>query len=184
MSKTTTRSILACVAAVPLSIALATPAAAAPGDVTYSVTTAGATVASTFTNNSDAEIQCEFFGLDEPYDPETEYDASYPYAVAIGTLIVPAGQSASMTDPGVGAPELTVGQRVFIEWACVRLPISTEFDEVWGTPVIENIDENLGGPFQPTARAQEVVVGVGVVPEPPVDVCTGSACLPTGSFGF
>lgn len=97
MSKTTTRSILVCVAAIPLSIALATPAAAAPGDVTYSVTTAGATVTSTFNNNLVAEIQCEYFGLNEPYDPETDYAGSYPYAVATGTVVVPVGQTASMT---------------------------------------------------------------------------------------
>lgn len=184
MRKTTTM-ILAAAIAIPLCFAAAAPAAAAPGDVTYSATTSGATITNTFTNNSDQPIGCEYAGVNEPYSPGTNYDGNYPYVFA-GSIVVPAGQSVTLTadDHFVSQP-LTVGQQVFVEWGCFTQSDELGVHEVWGTPLVESIDGIDEGEYLPTAPTTVIIVGVSVVPgPPPVDTCTGSACLPTGSFGF
>lgn len=182
MHKTASRTVLGAAAAIPLCFAAAAPAAAAPGDVTYTATTSGATISNTFTNNSDQPIGCEFAGLNEPYNPGTNYDGSYPYVFA-GAIAVPIGESVTLTaDNYAVSTPTTVGQQVFVEWACVAQD-GGNIDEVWGTPIVESI---MDGPYVPTAPATVIIVGVSVVPgpPPPVDSCTGSVCLPTGSFGL
>lgn len=165
-----------------LGIAAATPAAAAPGDVTYTATTVGASVTSVFTNDTDVEIGCEFAGLNEPFDPAANYD-EYPYAF-VGGAVVLAGQSLTLGPSNfVEEPVFTVGQEIFVEWGCFTNIDDDEAEkEFWGTQLVEYIDDGI---YDRTAETTVIVVGLSVTPgPPPVDVCTGSACLPTGSFGF
>lgn len=174
MHTTMTRAILATAAAIPLCLAVAAPASAAPGDVTYSATTVGNTITSTFTNNSDQPIFCEYGGYYEPLGADTPVtEANFVFSDAIGPIL--PGQSGTET-----ANDLTAGEEIFVEWAC----IAADRGEVWGTPAVESIDVLDGGPYDPTFRATLVIVGVSVVPGAPIGICTGSACLPTGSFGF
>lgn len=174
MYTTTTRAVLAAAAAIPLCLAVAAPASAAPGDVTYSATTVGNTITSTFTNNSAQPMFCEYGGYYEPLGADTPVtEANFVFREEIGPIL--PGQSGTEV-----VVDLTVGEEIFVEWAC----IAEDRGEVWGTPAIENVDILEGGPYDPTFRATRVIVGVSVVPGAPIGVCSGSACLPTGSFGF
>ncbi|MBY4130125.1 hypothetical protein HQO83_17150 [Rhodococcus fascians] len=175
-------TLISAAAVAPLLLAVAAPASAAPGDVTYSATTAGTTITSTLTNNSDREVGCEIVGLDEPYTPGTIYEGVEDF-VFIGAAVVPAGESVTVSEYEAGSPpSLTVRQTVYIEWGCVTLIESgEESDEVWGTPIVALVEP--GGPYSPTAVTTTVVVGVSPVSPQPDPACTGSVCLPTGSFG-
>lgn len=178
MYTTTTRAVLAAAAAIPLCLAVAAPASAAPGDVTYSATTVGNTITSTFTNNSDQPIGCEYGGFYEPFNPDNPpVESDYAFADGIGPIL--PGESGSKI-----ASDLPIAEELFMEWACFTQGFDGNPDEVWGTRLTESIDEINGGPYDPTFRATRVIVGVSVVPGAPIGICSGSACLPTGSFGF
>ncbi|OZE97438.1 hypothetical protein [Rhodococcoides fascians] len=68
----TTKALLTTAAALPLSLAAATPAAAADTSVTAAFTTAGNTVTGQITNTRDQDVVCMFLGLDEPFDRNKE----------------------------------------------------------------------------------------------------------------
>ncbi|SNT40359.1 hypothetical protein [Rhodococcoides kyotonense] len=171
MRKTAT-ALLAATAAVPLSLAFATPAQAAPGDVTAvfssAVTSTGVnTVTGTFTfAGGAAPTYCGFGDVDDFVETGFEDPGLY-----VANNAVPTGASLVLTDPVVADGTYT------IEWACRQYAAGGgEQTEAWGTPAAQI-------PGGATAHAVVITVPEFVEPEPE-PVCTGSACLPTGSFGF
>lgn len=174
-------AVFALAAAIPVCLAVATPAAAADTSVTASFSTAGNTVTGSFTNTRDQDVVCQFFGLYEPFDRNKEYpDGLIEEGKAFGNspvISVPAGTAVDQT-----IENLPVGQEYFIEWACAQ-PDPRGGGNLsvmgWGTPGIQQER------FEVTAETTRIVVGEPASPEtPPAPDCTGSVCLPTGSFGF
>lgn len=181
MRKLGTRA-LSGAAVVAFCFAATSPAAAASGDVRYTATTLGATITSVFTNDTEEQVFCEFAALNEPYNPAVTYGSEYPF-VFVGGAVVPGGQSVTLgIENYLQEPVLTIGQEVFVEWGCFTGENEAGAREAWGTQILEDVDD---AEYVRTAETTVIVVGVSVVPgPPPVEVCTGSACLPTGSFGF
>ncbi|AYJ48077.1 hypothetical protein [Rhodococcus sp. P1Y] len=170
MRKTTTAALGAC-AAIPLFFAVAAPAAAAPEDVTVvfsqAVTSAGVnTVTGTFTLAGGANPSYCGFGAVDDYVSD---DYTDPGLYVDDSSIAPA-TTVVLTDPVVADGEYT------IEWACREYNQPDGVNEAWGTPAAEL-------PGGPTATAVDITVPEDVLPGPD-PVCSGSACLPTGSFGF
>lgn len=175
-------AVLAAATAICLCLAVATPAAAVDTSVTASFSTVGNTVTGTFANTRDQDVVCQFFGLYEPFVRDKEYpDGLIEEGKAFGNspvISVPAG-----TVVGETIRDLPIGQEYFIEWACAQ-PAPKEDQGAlsvmgWGTPGIQQER------FEVTAQTSRIVVGESAPPETPVAPnCTGSVCLPTGSFGL
>lgn len=168
--RSTTTGALAAIAALPLAFLAAAPASAAVGEVTAVFTTAPTpsdglnTVTGTFTFTGGAQPEfCRFYLME---------DSS---GFGMPGVIEPDATSATIT-----APEVADGTYM-VEWYCDGDPNSgTDPDPYWGTPG----QVLIGNP--PTAEVQTLVVPSGGSEEPgtPEPGCTGSVCLPTGSFGF
>ncbi|MDV8078054.1 hypothetical protein R4P47_15935 [Rhodococcus sp. IEGM 1370] len=173
-------AVFALAAAIPVCLAMATPAAAADTSVTASFSTAGNTVTGSFTNTRDQDIVCMFLGMYEPFVRDKQYPdelIEQGRAFISDTQIwVPAGTTAGET-----IENLPVGQEYFVEWVCAQ-PDPRGGGNLsvmgWGTPGIQQER------FEVTAQTSRIVVGESVPPETPsTPDCTGSVCLPTGSSG-
>lgn len=170
MNRTATRAVLAAAFAASLAFFAAAPASAAPGDVTAEFTSPTNIITATFANGSDQPIVCEWLVLADPYVPGAP--VALEDILSGGSLpAVPVGQSESQN-----STELPVGEEVFVEWSCGDGPGGGPFTEVWGSPIVDKVPP---GNFQPTDSATTIAVG-----STPDETCTGSVCLPTGSFGF
>lgn len=156
-------ALCAATATVPLAFLAAAPASAAPTDVVAQFSTAGtpdglATITAEFDfTGGAAPGECGFGLNDESYQEATK------------VVVVQGSTSATVTRTAVPAGTYSV------EWFCDGNP------ENWGTP-------NLIVPGStPTDTASTLVVVAGEiieVPEVPEPGCSGSVCLPTGSFAF
>ncbi|OLT35084.1 hypothetical protein BJF84_14805 [Rhodococcus sp. CUA-806] len=158
MRKTTT-AVLAVTAVIPLAFAAAAPAAAAPGDVAAVFTTVvntngGNSVTGTFATANGVAGYCRFVDLGSETGDET-----FPYELEAFASPPIVGNSVSGTDPSVPDGIYT------IDWICYTV----NFDVVEATT-------GFDGTAEPTTLEVPAVV--------PKPVCTGSVCLPTGSFGF
>lgn len=162
------KTVTAVFAAVAILTCFATAAVsnAAPGDVRYVPSTAGDTITSTFTNRSAQPIRCFFSIYARPY---VDGGDNGDYGVLGGgfTGVMTAGTVAART-----VDDIPDGD-VWIEWSCVTEVREEPILEMWGTPA------SLGG--DATVPTVTLTVDSTRVPDP---VCSGSACLPTGSFGL
>lgn len=164
MRKTTT-AVLAAVAAVPLAFLAAAPASAAPGDITVQFTTTpnpggGNSVTGTFTATGDnLPNYCEM-GDFLAFDPATNETL-----FGVSAVESPANSTVIATDAIV--PDGTYS----INWYCDLEDGSYDATMAY-----------FGGTREPTTLVVPAVIPEE--PEVPEPVCTGSACLPTGSFGF
>lgn len=171
MRRTAIRTVLATAAAIPLCLAIAAPATAAPGDVILSATSIGDTVTATITNNSGEYIDCDYAGYVQPYDPAAL--GGYGSYLFTNSPQVDIGASQSWT-----YDYQPVGEEVFIEWGC-QTAWSDE-SESWGSlpnVIYPALDE-------PTVGPTVVTIGDGQAPEPSDETCFGSVCLPAGALGF
>ena len=163
--RTITTAVLAAVAAIPFALLTATPATAAVGDVT-AVFTAGVTVVDgspantitgTFTVAPGSRIS---YCVVDLYFPNGE--------VADSNLVDYEDDMVTQTVQSNGLPNDTYT----IGWGC---------SGTFGTDGTNGVFGATGYREMPTL----VVPAVGPEePEPEVPGCTGSVCLPTGSFGF
>lgn len=163
--RTTLTAALAAAAAIPLAFLVAAPAAAAPGDISAVFTTTpnpggSNTVTGTFTATGD-----EFPYACSMYDAEAVGANEYDY------LLFDAREGDST--PSITLIDTDVPDGTYtIDWYCFD-----SFDGIDGDGTVRGIgDEGYSAPT--------TLVVPAVVPEEPEPGCTGSVCLPTGSFGF
>lgn len=157
-------AIISTFAAVPLILGAAGFASAAPGDISaeFGSTTNGDgtnTVTATFSalNPADDLGYCIFIDFAGQAAGKTELYATGVRESGSGP------QTMTLTDPSVPDGTYTA------DWVCSRVDHS-------------QIDQTIGaGGVTP---APILVLPAPVVEPGLPPVCTGSACLPTGSFGF
>lgn len=160
--RTTLTATLAAAAAIPLAFLAAAPAAAAPGDISAVFTTTpnpggSNTVTGTFTATGD-----NFPYTCTMYD-NGAIDANDDYLLFANTFgdLTP---SITLTDTDVPDGTYTINWYCFLSGG------------------------GYDGTTQPIGEdgysAPSTLVVPAVVPEEPEPGCTGSVCLPTGSFGF
>ncbi|MGF0311161.1 hypothetical protein [Rhodococcus sp. IEGM1428] len=171
--RTKLSAALAAAAAIPLALIAATPATAAVGQVTAEFNSApvsGApgvnTVTGTFTFTGGAQ-------------PTACFMFDYTGAIGNGQSTAPGSSSVTVTN-GVNVSDGTYT----IEWWCEGgQTTDTDPSQYWGTPGgIPTIPGPGGDPVPggPATATTETLVVPAVTPG-----CSGSVCLPTGSFfGF
>ncbi|MBC2644156.1 MULTISPECIES: hypothetical protein [unclassified Rhodococcus (in: high G+C Gram-positive bacteria)] len=144
------------IAAGPLVLLLAAPAAADPADVALTAAAAGSTVTATITNATSEDIVCGLGGLhaaDDIVDPE-----SVAVFHASNVVIAPG--------PREFVFEAVPDGDYLIHWICGEN--AGPGDEVWGSsPLPETA-------YAKTATAQPLPVSVRT------ETCFGSVCLPPG----
>ncbi|OZC78089.1 hypothetical protein CH274_17725 [Rhodococcus sp. 06-418-5] len=162
--RTTLTATLAAAAAIPLAFLAAAPATAAPGDISAVFTTTpnpggSNTVTGTFTATGDLFVPyyCIMYDADA-------FDANGNYLLDANAYGDPK-PSITLTDTDVPDGTYT------IDWVCYLA--SGGYDGTTGSL-----------PQQQGYGAPSTLVVPAVVPEEPEPGCTGSVCLPTGSFGF
>ncbi|MDZ7914426.1 MAG: hypothetical protein U5O16_21715 [Rhodococcus sp. (in: high G+C Gram-positive bacteria)] len=164
--RTTLTTALAAAAAIPLTFLAAAPATADAGDITAVFTTTpnpdgSNTVTGTFTaTNSNYPTRCAM------YDP---YDGTYVLNASTNS---PREITKTVVDTDVPDGEYTV------EWACTLFP-PEGFSSYDGTENAVGLGD-AEGYRQPST----LIVPTPDTPDIPEPGCTGSVCLPTGSFGF
>ncbi|WP_032403806.1 hypothetical protein [Rhodococcoides fascians] len=165
--RTTLTAALAAAAAMPLAFLTAAPAAAAPGDISAVFTTTpnpggSNTVTGTFTATGDLI----------PYSC-TMYDAEA--REANGRYLLFDGRGGEST-PSITLIDTDVPDGTYtIDWYCFD-----SFDGIDGDGTVRGI----GGEGYSAPTTLVVPAVVPEEPEVPEPGCTGSVCLPTGSFGF
>ncbi|MBY4128087.1 hypothetical protein HQO83_06775 [Rhodococcus fascians] len=162
MRKTLT-AVLATAAAIPLAFLTAAPATADAGDITAVFTTTpnpdgSNTVTGTFTaTNSNYPTRCAMY---DPNDNPSVLSASTDGPRAITKTVV---------DTDVPDGEYTV------EWSCTLFPPE-------GFSSYDGTEDAVGlGDAEGYRQPSTLIVPT---PDTPEAGCTGSVCLPTGSFGF
>ena len=159
--RTTLTTALAAAAAIPLAFLAAAPASAAPGDINAVFTTTpnpggSNTVTGTFTATGDLiPYACTMLDAGA-------VDANGNFVLA-GTSVVDSTSSVTAIDTDVPDGTYT------IEWSCT---------------VSDGGSDGTTGIRGPDYSEPSTLVVPAVVPEEPEPGCTGSVCLPTGSFGF
>lgn len=168
------RTLIAAVLSIPVGLAVVPSASAAPTDVTYAATTTGNSITNSFANNFVTPINCRVFGFDRPYFPGATEGLDYESLFDVQLLDIPAASSES-----VSVSALPDGD-VWVEWVCGSFltGVPVELREFWGTP---NLNPGL---YPATAETTVIRVDSAFVPDTPDETCTGSVCLPSGSFGF
>ncbi|MDV6260072.1 hypothetical protein [Rhodococcoides yunnanense] len=154
MRRATATVILAAAVSVPLCFAVAAPAVAAPEDVTFTAVSDGNSITGTFSFTGGSAPSTCLFLDFDTFDAITQTYAVYG-------LVYPNVDSTSVSFTDVDVAE---GDYI-LDWNCAGS------GEQWGTGVYNG------------SAAQVPVTVVTPVDEPDPS-CTGSVCLPTGSFGF
>ncbi|WP_157773159.1 hypothetical protein [Rhodococcoides fascians] len=161
-------AVIGALSAVPLAFLSSTPASANPGDIEAVFTTTvnpdgGNSVTGTFSAKK----------ANQPFSCVMSDNAVSGELLLYGT-----SGSSQPPRPVISVTDTDVPDGKYaIEWICYM------FDPETGQLVHDGTTAALAG--QPGYSSPTMLeVPAVVVPEPEVPICTGSACLPTGSFGF
>ena len=150
------RAAVTLIAAGPLALFLAAPAAADPPDVTLTAAVAGSTVTTTITNDTGADIVCGLGGL------HAADDIVNPESVAVfhaSNVVIGPGPRDFVFDAVPDGDYL-------VHWICSEN--AGPGDEVWGSaPLPETA-------YAKPATAEPLPVTVST------ETCFGSVCLPPG----
>ncbi|MDZ7914427.1 MAG: hypothetical protein U5O16_21720 [Rhodococcus sp. (in: high G+C Gram-positive bacteria)] len=156
--RTTLTTALAAAAAIPLAFLTAAPATAAPGDISAVFTTTP--------NPGGSNTVTGTFTATGSSLPR--YCAMTDYSNNDAGLF--AGMDAEPSSPLVVTDTDVADGTYTIEWLCYLAP--GEGDGTMRALGLANYS------------APSILVVPAVTPEEPEPGCTGSVCLPTGSFGF